>query len=266
MTRTNGAQEGKVTAFENGGFVVVQPSGTRRFPAIFVEQAEFLADRGQSIEVISHGQQIDISKHLALGNVTIVDFYADWCGPCKAVEPTIQQLSKSDPEIAVRKIDIVNWASPVATQYHVSSYSAGRDLRPQRTTRRHGERRRPRPGAAIRDSGEKCGEIEAQAVPDRELRITGTIGISRDSQLMLQSWQRAAALVSFVKDRTPANPRRAAPIMITKIANFLRLQVGRTSLGESSSVTFHPFGCCFESPGNKYHRDKPKEQVTQSRF
>jgi thiol-disulfide isomerase/thioredoxin len=121
MTRTNGAQEGKVAAFENGGFVVVQPSGTRTFPAIFVEQAEFVADRGQSIEVISHGQQIDISKHLALGNVTIVDFYADWCGPCKAVEPTIQQLAKSNPQIAVRKIDIVNWASPVAAQYHVST-------------------------------------------------------------------------------------------------------------------------------------------------
>jgi thioredoxin 1 len=121
MTRTNGAQEGKVAAFENGGFVVVQRSGTRTFPAIFVEQAEFVADRGQSIEVISHGQQIDISKHLALGNVTIVDFYADWCGPCKAVEPTIQQLAQSDPEIAVRKIDIVSWASPVATQYHVST-------------------------------------------------------------------------------------------------------------------------------------------------
>jgi thioredoxin 1 len=121
VTRTNGAQKGKVTAFANGGFVLVQPSGTRTFPAIFVEQAEFVADRGQSIEVISHGQQIDISKHLALGNVTIVDFYADWCGPCKAVEPTIQQLAQSDPEIAVRKIDIVNWVSPVAIQYHVST-------------------------------------------------------------------------------------------------------------------------------------------------
>jgi thioredoxin 1 len=121
VTRTNGAQEGTVAAFENGGFVVVQPSGTRTFSAISVEQAEFVADRGQSVEVISHGQQIDISKHLALGNVTVVDFYADWCGPCKAVEPTIQQLAKSDPEIAVRKIDIVNWASPVATQYHVNT-------------------------------------------------------------------------------------------------------------------------------------------------
>jgi thiol-disulfide isomerase/thioredoxin len=121
VTRTNGAQKGTVTAFENGVFSLTQPSGTRTFAAIFVEAAEFVADRGQSIEVVSHGQQTDISKHLALGNVTIVDFYADWCGPCKVVDPTIKQLVQSDPEIAVRKIDIVNWGSPVATQYHVST-------------------------------------------------------------------------------------------------------------------------------------------------
>jgi thiol-disulfide isomerase/thioredoxin len=121
VTRTNGTQDGTVAAFENGGFVLTQPGGTRTFSAIFVEAAEFVADRGQSIEVISHGQQIDISKHLALGNVTIVDFYADWCGPCKVVDPTIKQLAQSDSEIAVRKIDIVNWGSAVATQYHVST-------------------------------------------------------------------------------------------------------------------------------------------------
>jgi thioredoxin 1 len=58
--------------------------------------------------------------NIALGNVTIVDFYADWCGPCKAVDPMIKQLVQSDPEIAVRKIDIVEWGSAVAKQYHVS--------------------------------------------------------------------------------------------------------------------------------------------------
>src|SRR6266487_2437310 len=36
--------------------------------------AAFVSQRGQPIEVISHGAQVDIARHLALGNVTIVDF------------------------------------------------------------------------------------------------------------------------------------------------------------------------------------------------
>lgn len=76
---------------------------------------------GQSIEVISHGAQVDITEHLALGNVTIVDFYADWCGPCRQISPVLEQMAQSDPEIALRKIDIVNWNAAVARQYNVRS-------------------------------------------------------------------------------------------------------------------------------------------------
>ena len=121
ITRTNGVQQGTVSTFENGAFTITQATGTRTFSAIFVEQGEFVADRGQSIEVITHGQQVDISKHLALGNVTIVDFYADWCGPCKQVSPALEKLAQSDPEIALRKIDIINWGSAVAKQYNINS-------------------------------------------------------------------------------------------------------------------------------------------------
>jgi thioredoxin 1 len=53
------------------------------------------------VEVISHGAQVDITKHLALGNVTIVDFYADWCGPCKQISPSLEQMARTDPEIAL---------------------------------------------------------------------------------------------------------------------------------------------------------------------
>jgi thiol-disulfide isomerase/thioredoxin len=120
-TRTNGVQEGSPSSFKNGLFIVATTTGTRQFPLIFVERATFVAERGQQTEVISHGQQVDIAKHLALGNVTIVDFYADWCGPCKLISPALEQMARTDPEIALRKIDIVNWNTAVARQFSVRS-------------------------------------------------------------------------------------------------------------------------------------------------
>jgi thioredoxin 1 len=86
-----------------------------------VRQAGQVTGRGQPVEVISHGAQVDINRHLALGNVTVVDFYADWCGPCRQLAPSLEQLARSDPEIALRKIDIVNWKMPVARQFNVHS-------------------------------------------------------------------------------------------------------------------------------------------------
>src|SRR5260370_23909220 len=81
--------------------------------------AAVVAGPGQQVEVISHGTQVDIAQHLALGNVTVVDFYADWCPACKYLSPSLEQMAQTDPQIALRKIDIVNWKTAVARQYHV---------------------------------------------------------------------------------------------------------------------------------------------------
>jgi len=81
----------------------------------------FAARRGESITVISHGAQVDINQHLALGSVTVVDFCADWCGPCRELSPSLEQMATSDPDIALRKVDIVNWRTAVVQQFNIHS-------------------------------------------------------------------------------------------------------------------------------------------------
>lgn len=49
-----------------------------------------------------------------------VDFYAEWCGPCKMTSPIIEQLAGEYPEMAFYKVD-VDANGDLASQYSVFS-------------------------------------------------------------------------------------------------------------------------------------------------
>jgi len=76
----------------------------------------------KSITKISNGgQPVDLKSLMRPGKITVVDFYADWCGPCQRIAPQLQALANENAEVMLVKIDIVKWGTPVARQYNISS-------------------------------------------------------------------------------------------------------------------------------------------------
>ena len=50
----------------------------------------------------------------------LVDFYADWCGPCKMMAPAVEALANEQDEVTVGKLN-VDFAPELARAYKVMS-------------------------------------------------------------------------------------------------------------------------------------------------
>jgi thioredoxin 1 len=38
--------------------------------------------------------------------VTIVDFWAEWCGPCHMIAPILEEMGEERPELKILKVDV----------------------------------------------------------------------------------------------------------------------------------------------------------------
>lgn len=47
---------------------------------------------------------------IARNGLVFLDFWAAWCGPCKAVGPTLTELASRYPAITVARVDVERYA------------------------------------------------------------------------------------------------------------------------------------------------------------
>ena len=50
----------------------------------------------------------------------LVDFYADWCGPCRMVSPIVDEIAEERPDITVGKVNVDD-ENALAMKYGVMS-------------------------------------------------------------------------------------------------------------------------------------------------
>ena len=50
----------------------------------------------------------------------LIDFYADWCGPCKMMSPIIDEIAEENSEVKVGKVNVDN-NMEVAEKYQIMS-------------------------------------------------------------------------------------------------------------------------------------------------
>jgi thiol-disulfide isomerase/thioredoxin len=76
------------------------------------------AARGDTKTLSTNGRDVgDLAEHVEPGKVTVFDFSAYWCEPCRVLEEHLQSESERRPDLAHRKLDIGERDSALAKRY-----------------------------------------------------------------------------------------------------------------------------------------------------
>jgi thioredoxin 1 len=54
------------------------------------------------------------------GKITIVDFYADWCGPCRKIGPVLEKIVEGNSNITLQKVNI-DKQRDLAKEYNITA-------------------------------------------------------------------------------------------------------------------------------------------------
>lgn len=69
---------------------------------------------------VLHPNEKEFQELYKSEDLLFIDFFASWCGPCKMLAPSVDQLANEHPETKVIKID-VDAHPAIAAQFNVQS-------------------------------------------------------------------------------------------------------------------------------------------------
>lgn len=73
---------------------------------------------------VLHVDQTQFNQVVLQSDVPVlVDFYADWCGPCRALAPALDQLAKEVPDAKVVKVNVDD-NQELAVHYRINAIPA----------------------------------------------------------------------------------------------------------------------------------------------
>jgi len=79
------------------------------------------SSRTQVIGQVEHADARSFDRKVLKSQVPVlVDFYADWCGPCKMLAPALEQLARETSDARIVKVN-VDHSPELAMRYGVSS-------------------------------------------------------------------------------------------------------------------------------------------------
>ena len=72
------------------------------------------------MELLNASNESFDSEVLQSPQPVLVDFYADWCGPCRMLAPVIEEIAQERSDLKVVKVNVDD-ADAVAARYGVMS-------------------------------------------------------------------------------------------------------------------------------------------------
>lgn len=75
------------------------------------------------MENVIIGTSENVKSLIEEGKTTIVDFYAEWCGPCKVLGPILDKVAAANPEVNIIKVNVED-NSDLSSEFEIRSIPA----------------------------------------------------------------------------------------------------------------------------------------------